>query len=108
MDLQSAVDEAVRIRKAFEQFEHREYGRQWSLSDLVGGLATDVGDLARLVAAKQGIRPAPADLDEALAHEVADCLWAVFVIATAVDVDVPSAFASGMSNLSEWLAKQEP
>jgi hypothetical protein len=39
---------------------------------------------------------------------VADCLWAVFVIATAVDVDVPSALASGMSNLSEWLAKQEP
>jgi NTP pyrophosphatase (non-canonical NTP hydrolase) len=105
--LESAVAEANRIRNAFEVFERREYGREWSLSDLVNGLATDVGDLARLVAAKQGIRSAPADLDAALAHEVADCLWSVFVIASKVGVDIPTAFADGMRDLDAWLTSQE-
>ncbi len=107
MDLQSAVTEAVRIRTEYAKFERREYGREWSLSDLVGGLATDVGDLARLVAAKQGLRPAPKDLDAALSHEVADCMWAVFVIASKVGVDVPSAFSNGMKELEIWLAQSE-
>ncbi|HVF20636.1 MAG TPA: hypothetical protein VNA14_10380 [Mycobacteriales bacterium] len=107
MDLESAVAEAIRIRAVFEAYERREYGREWSLSDLVAGLATDVGDLARLVAAKQGIRPAPEDLDAALAHEVADCLWAVFVIASKVDVDVPTAYEAGMRDLRRWLASQD-
>lgn len=74
------------------------------MSDLVAALATDVGDLARLVAAKQGIRPAPDDLDAGLAHEVSDCLWAVFVIAAKVGVDVPSAYADGMADLRAWLS----
>lgn len=100
--------EANRIRARFEQYEQRTYGRQWSLSDLVAGLATDVGDLARLVAAKQGVRPAPEDLDAALAHEVADCLWAVFVIATHVGVDVPTAYADGIEGLDDWLTRQAP
>lgn len=106
MDLRSAVEEAVRIRRRVEDFERREYGRAWALSDLVNGLTTDVGDLARLVAAKQGLRRAPEDLDAALAHEVADCLWAVFVIADAVGVDVPTAFAHGMTGLEDWLDRE--
>jgi NTP pyrophosphatase (non-canonical NTP hydrolase) len=107
MELQDAVDEANRVRTAFEAFERRAYGREWTLSDLVAGLATDVGDLARLVAAKQGIRPATEDLDQQLAHEVADCLWSVFVIASKVGVDVPAAYAQGMQDLTGWLASQE-
>ena len=103
MELRDAVAEAVRIRAKFATHEQREYGREWSLSDLVAGLATDVGDLARLVAAKQGLRPAPDDLDAALAHEVADCLWAVLVIAAQVGVDVPTAFESGMRHLDAYL-----
>lgn len=40
------------------------------------GFLGDVGDLAKLVQGKAGVRPRP-DLDEALAHELADCLWSV-------------------------------
>ena len=100
---QEAVQEAIAVRREFAAFETRHYGREWTLSDLVAGLATDVGDLARLVAAKQGIRPQPDDLDASLAHEVADCLWALFVIADAVGVDVPTAYENGMGSLREWL-----
>jgi NTP pyrophosphatase (non-canonical NTP hydrolase) len=106
VDLREAVAEAVRIRAQFATYEQSTYGREWSLSDLVAGLATDVGDLARLVAAKQGLRPAPSDLQESLAHEIADCMWAVFVIADKVGVDVPTAFAAGLRDLEAWLVSQ--
>ena len=75
-------------------------------SDLVGGPTPDVGDLARLVASKEGIRPARDNLDAAfLTHEVADVLWATFVIASRVGVDVPTAFTTGMADLAAWLAE---
>jgi hypothetical protein len=80
--LAEAVAEAVEIRSGLEEFELRTYGRTWSVIDRVAGLVTDVGDLARLVGVKQGLRPPVEDVDAALPHEVADCLWAVFVIAT--------------------------
>lgn len=107
MELGEAVAEALRIRGQFAIYERQQFGREWSLSDLVAGLATDVGDLARLVASKQGLRPTPENLEAALAHEVADCLWAVFVIAANVGVDVPTAFASGMRELEAWLTNHE-
>jgi NTP pyrophosphatase (non-canonical NTP hydrolase) len=107
MELGEAVAEAVRIRAEFSSYEQRHYGREWTLSDLVSGLATDVGDLARLVQAKQGLRPAQDGLEAALAHEVADCLWAVFVIADRVGVDVPTAFTAGMRDLETLLSRDE-
>ena len=99
--MSEAIAAANRVRAAFAIYERRAYGREWTLTDLVAGLATDVGDLARLVAAKQGLRPAPDDLDAALAHEVADVLWATFVIASQVGVDVPEAFDKGMAELAD-------
>jgi hypothetical protein len=55
VDSEQAAAQARQVRAAFADFERRQYGREWSLSDLVGGLATDVGDLARLIAAA-GVR----------------------------------------------------
>lgn len=52
MDLQEAVDEANAVRAQFATYERATYGREWRLSDLVAGLMTDVGDLSRLVAAR--------------------------------------------------------
>lgn len=64
-----------------------------------------MGDLARLVATKQGLQPPTEDLDADLAHEVADVPWATFVIVTAVGMDVPDAYATGMAGLSRWLGE---
>jgi NTP pyrophosphatase (non-canonical NTP hydrolase) len=107
VDFEQAATQARQVRAAFAAFERRQYGREWCLSDLVGGLATDVGDLARLIAAKQGLRPAPEDLDAALAHERSDCLWSLLVLADAVGVDLARAFEQGMSELKDWLEQQD-
>jgi len=51
---------------------------------------------------RREIRPRE-DLDEALAHELADCLWCVMTLAEAYDVDLGAAFASTMDSLDESL-----
>ena len=45
----------------------------------------DVGDLAKLVQGKAGVRDR-VDLDATLAHELADCLWSIFTLADCYDV----------------------
>ncbi len=66
------------------------------------GFLGDVGDLAKLVQGKAGVRPRE-DLDEALAHELSDVLWCVLTLADAYGVDLESAFVSTMDDLTEHL-----
>ncbi len=67
------------------------------------GFVGDVGDLAKLVHGKAGVRPR-ADLDAALARELADCLWCVLTLADAYDMDLGRAFTETMHELEEVLA----
>ena len=45
--------------------------------------------------AQAGIRAIP-DADRKLAHELADCLWSILVLAQAYDVDIEHAFLQTM------------
>ena len=96
---------AMEVRERFGEWEQRTYGRQWSISDLLNGFVVDVGDLARLVMAATGARHEE-NVESRLAHELADCLWSVLVLAARLDVDLGSAFASTMDELEAFLAGQ--
>ena len=74
------ADQARTVRTQFSQFEERRHGRQWTPEEVMLGFIGDVGDLAKLVQGKAGVRPT-ADLDTKLSHELADCLWAVLTLA---------------------------
>jgi len=67
------------------------------------GLVVDVGDLMKLVMAKNGRRNVP-DVDRKLAHELSDCLWSVLVLAQAYDVDLEKEFLATMSAIEAKLA----
>ena len=73
----------MRVAKVRRPMETQRYGRAWTTEEIMLGFLGDVGDLAKLVQGKAGVRPRD-DLDEALAHELADCLWCVFTLADAV------------------------
>ncbi|MBA3783041.1 MAG: nucleotide pyrophosphohydrolase [Nocardioides sp.] len=90
------------VRAQYAEFEAARYGRAWTEEELMLGFLGDVGDLAKLVQGKAGVRPRD-DLDEALAHELADCLWSVMALADVYDVDLESAFDDTMDSLSEHL-----
>jgi NTP pyrophosphatase (non-canonical NTP hydrolase) len=91
------------VREAYAARELTQYGRSWNHEELMLGFLGDVGDLAKLVQGKAGVRPR-ADLDEALAHELADCLWSVLSLADAYGVDLEAAFDRTMTELDAHLA----
>lgn len=91
------------VRDAYAALETARHGRAWTREEIMLGFLGDVGDLAKLVQGKAGIRPRE-NLDAALAHELADCLWSVLVLADEYDVDLESAFTETMDDLDERLA----
>lgn len=96
-DLADLTREAIRIRERYDKL-NVEQGRQgWTKEDVMLGFVGDVGDLSKLVMAAEGIRGALTedggpDSEDALRHELADCLWSVLVLARLYNVDIEAEF----------------
>lgn len=99
MELQEIQKRALEIRAQYDQLEQQKAGRSWNNEEIVLGFVGDVGDLAKLVQAKEGIREI-ADVDEKLAHELADCLWCVLVLANKYQINLEQAFGKTMDQLA--------
>jgi NTP pyrophosphatase (non-canonical NTP hydrolase) len=97
------AERALEVRRRYAALERERYGRAWTSEELMLGFVKDVGDLARLIQAKEGIREVD-DLEAALAHELADCLWSLIVLADRYGIDLEHAFATTMSDLEARLA----
>lgn len=98
---------AVAVRDHYDELQRADGQDKWDVSDRMAGFVGDVGDLSKLVMAKKGVRRGPADVDGALAHELADCLWSVMVIADELDIDLEQAFTKTMSELHERIEKEK-
>jgi NTP pyrophosphatase (non-canonical NTP hydrolase) len=104
MQLAELSRRALEIRSCYAAIESARGGRPWTRSELAQGFAGDVGALMKLVMAKDGRRAGPSDLDARLAHELADCLWSVLVLAEACGVELEPAFLRTMDELEQKLA----
>lgn len=105
MTFQELIDQATAIRAKYASYEANKYGREWTAEELMLGFTKDVGDLAVLVQAKEGVRDV-SDVDEKLAHELSDCLWSVIVLADKYNVNLEAAFAKTMTHLDNRLTNQ--
>lgn len=95
---------ARRVRDLYAAQARRAGTPEWGPAELAQGFVGDVGDLMKLVMAKQGLRPAQArDLDAALAHELSDCLWSILLLAEAYHVPLEPAFLRTMRALERKL-----
>lgn len=94
---------AAKVRALYAAHETRTHGRPWTREELALGFVGDVGDLATLVQAMEGVRAIP-DAKTKLAHELADCLWSLMTLADAYDVDLEQAFTGTMTELEARLA----
>ena len=74
MNFQEVQNRALEVRKMYEDFETKSYGKSWTREQIAQGFVGDVGDLMKLVLAKSGVRKID-DVEAKLAHELADCLW---------------------------------
>lgn len=62
-----------RAKEINAKLAEREGSRAWGVSERAQGFVGDVGDLMKLVMAKNGYRKYE-DLDKKLSHELGDCL----------------------------------
>ena len=104
MELEHLSRRALEIRRQYAELEQTRYGRPWTREDIALGFVGDVGDLAKLVMARQGLRHIP-EAEEKLAHELADCLWSILVLAHMYDVDLEQAFLKTMGELEQHIAR---
>jgi NTP pyrophosphatase (non-canonical NTP hydrolase) len=106
MEFSNLIQRALAIRSQYEEFEQKHFGAAWTSEELALGLVGDVGDLAKLVMAQSGRRSIP-DADSKLAHELADCLWSVIVLAHVHHIDLEQAFIQTMKELEEHINQSQ-
>ncbi len=104
MEFAFLVQRALEVRQQYAESERSTYGRSWSREEVALGLVGDVGDLMKLVQAQEGVRDIP-DAKDRLAHELADCLWSVLVLADLYDIELEQAFLHTMDELEAQLIR---
>lgn len=102
MEFQYLIQRAMEIRQQYAAYEVSRYGREWTREEIALGYVGDVGDLAKLVIAQAGARDIP-DAEAKLAHELADCLWSIIVLAQMYNIDLERAFVETMNQLEAHL-----
>lgn len=107
MELAQLTDRALQIRQCFAAYEQRRTGRTWTREEIMQGFVVDVGDLMKLVMAKNGARLVD-DVDRKLAHELSDCLWSILVLAKLYDLDLEQEFLKTMDELQRGTAGNVP
>lgn len=101
MQFEEIQQRAIEVRCKYEAFQIRETGRSWSNQEITEGLVGDVGDLMKLVMAKEGRRGFKGNIDEELPHELSDCLYVILVLAKNYNIDLPIAFEKTMQQIEK-------
>lgn len=98
MDFKQISQKAIEIRSKYSELEKKKYGKEWTREQIAQGFVVDVGDLMRLVMAKEGVRDIES-ADDKLAHELNDCLWCILVLANKYNIDLETSFMETMAEL---------
>lgn len=98
MTYEELLNSAVRVREKYNQLNDRNHGGVWDGDKLMAGFVGDVGDLSKIVMAKNGYRSMD-NVNEKLQHELADCLWSILVLANYYNVDLENQFVKSMYEL---------
>lgn len=101
-DLADLQEKAQEIRRKYDELNAKDGHSKWAGIDYTAGFVGDVGDLMKLVMAKDGKRHGE-DVDAKLKHELGDCLWSLLVIANHYGVSLEDAFNTTMTELDERL-----
>jgi NTP pyrophosphatase (non-canonical NTP hydrolase) len=105
-DLNDLKRRALQIREQYAELSRSEGQATWSGKEYAMGFVGDVGDLIKLVMAKENLRYTD-DVDAKLAHELSDCLWSLLVIADAYDVDLEAEFLKSMDKLQMRIKEEK-
>ena len=98
--------EAMKIRLRYNELNKKHGHKPWDGSAYAMGIVGDIGDLLKLVMAKENLRDVNAggDVVTLLRHEMGDCLWSLFVLAEHYGIDLKDAFLGTMAELEVRIA----
>ena len=102
MQFNDLIRKAKEVRQVYERYEKDVLGKTWNRENIAEGLVGDVGDLMKLVMAKEGLRQID-NVDEKLAHELSDCLWSIIMLAELYDIDLERSFLKTMDEITARL-----
>lgn len=105
-DIEDFKKRVLVIRDIYDELGAKLRNNTWDAKDYAMGFVGDVGDLMKLVAAKEGVR-AGEDIDRKLAHELVDCLWSVLILAEHYGIDIDKEFTKNMDELEDRLRKEK-
>ena len=97
MRYEDLLKRAVEVRAQYDVL-NTSRGVSWNEQNLMSGFVGDVGDLSKIIMAKHGLRSMD-DVDAKLAHELADCLWSILVLADKYKIDLAAEFMKTMDGL---------
>lgn len=106
VQLENMILRAVEVRHKYDELNDNKNQPRWSGQEYMAGFVGDVGDLSKTIMAKHGLRSME-DVDEKLAHELADCLWSVLVLAHQYQIDIGTEFSRLMDELEERIEQQK-
>lgn len=105
MKLEDLVQRASEIRNKYDELNKQKGGVKWNEQQLMAGFVGDVGDLSKIIMAKHGLRYMES-VDQKLAHELADCLWSVLVLASKYKIDIGKEFNKTMDELETRISQE--
>lgn len=106
MKFEDLQKRAAEIRQKYDELNKTKRNVEWSGQDIMAGFVGDVGELSTIIMAKHGLRNDVDDVDEKLAHELADCLWSIMVLAQKYNVDLAKEFNKTMDHLDKRIDKE--
>lgn len=89
---------AFQIKKEYKDYNSRENQKTRTLEEYLLGLNWDIGTLNKLVTWKLGYRSIE-NVDEAIKHELADCLWALIIISDELWLDLFESSESSFGSI---------
>ncbi len=107
MEFKELTKRAKEIKDAYAVLNRMEGARKWGVEEYAQGFVGDVGDLMKLIMAKKGFRFYDDTIDEQLAHELADCLWAIITISNELDIDLEKEFLKTMNFLEKKIGEKK-
>jgi len=99
MQFNELVNKAIETRNAYDKINKTEFGKVWSKEHFAQGLVGDVGDLMKIIMAKEGVKQIE-NADEKLAHELSDCLWSIIILAKLYDINLEESFIKNMDKIN--------
>ncbi len=98
MEFAEIIQKAKEIQKAYRRHNRRRGHKKCSVNEYAQGFAADVGDLTKLIMARNNLRGGK-DIEKKLAHELSDCLWSIIIIAQECHIDLEKEFVAVLNDI---------